>query len=250
MLLEDNLNINLSEDNLINTIKTRGNLGVKRKRQDNYKNRDQSFDNTIGKKAIEQNNIDNKSKIISISKEDVTIVAKEERAREEKDKIGSIGKEKPRRDVIEEGTKKVVVENDAESQKEVNSLLLQALDKIVEELEKKVINQREAAELPLKELETLLDLRCYLEAARNNSNVVIGRAAIIVTILNVILLNVYVNKVNSSKANLRGFLQRQRKKLVEEVKSITAILSALAKKTALALEGLVYNSSSCIDYAN
>jgi len=41
-------------------------------------------------------------------------VAKGERARGGKDEMGGTGEEKPRRDVIEEGTEEVVVENDAE----------------------------------------------------------------------------------------------------------------------------------------
>ncbi|KAI4675229.1 uncharacterized protein J4E84_010230 [Alternaria hordeiaustralica] len=251
VLPEDDLNIDLGEDDPIDTVETGGDLGVKRKRQDDDEDGDQSFDEAIGKKIMEGDNTDDKDEVVGTSKEDVTTVAKEEGAGGGKHEMGGTGEEKPRRDVMEEGTEEVVVENDAEGQKEVDGLLLQALDEMVEEPEKEVADEGGAAKSPLEGPGTLLDPRRYPEAAGNGSNVVAGRAATTATVPDVLLPSVHVNEINSGEANLRGFLQGWREELAEEVKSTTATSSAPGNETASAAasEGLVRDNGPRGGYA-
>ncbi|KAI4644183.1 uncharacterized protein J4E79_011131 [Alternaria viburni] len=250
VLPEDDLNIDLGEDDPIDTVETGGDLGVKRKRQDDDEDGDQSFDEAIGKKAMGWDNTDDKGEVVGTSKEDITTVAKGEGAEGGKDEMGGTGEEKPRRDVMEEDTEEVVGENDAEGQKEVDGLLLQALDEMVEEPEKEVADEEGAAESPLRGPGTLLDPSRYPEAAGSGSNVVAGRPATTATVPDVMLPNVHVNEVNSGEANLRGFLQGWREELAEEVKSTTATSSAPAKETASASGGSDRDSGPCVRYAN
>ncbi|KAI4701207.1 hypothetical protein J4E89_010684 [Alternaria sp. Ai002NY15] len=250
VLPEDDLNIDLGEDDPIDTVETGGDLGVKRKRQDDDEEGDQSFDEAIGKKTMEGDNTDDKDEVVGTRIEDVTTVAKGEGAGGGKDEMGGTGEEKPRRDVMEEGTEEVVVEYDAEGQKEVDGLLLQALDEMVEEPDKEADDEEGAAESPLRGPGTLLDPSRYPEAAGSGSNVVAGRAATTATVPDVMLPSVHVNDANSGEANLRGFLQGWREELAEEVKSTTATSSAPAKETASASGSSVRDSGPRVGYAN
>ncbi|KAI4612120.1 uncharacterized protein J4E87_010310 [Alternaria ethzedia] len=250
VLPEDDLNIDLGEDDPIDTVETGGDLGVKRKRQDDEEEGDQSFDEAIGKETMEGDDTDDKDEVVGTSKEDVRTVAKEEGAGGGKDEMGDTGEEKPRRDVMGEGTKEVVGDNNTDGQKEVDGLLLQALDEMVEEPDKEADDEEGAAESPLRGPGTLLDPSRYPEAAGSGSNVVAGRAATTATVPDVMLPNVHVNEVNSGEANLRGFLQGWREELAEEVKSTTATSSAPAKETASASGGSDRDSRPRVGYAN
>ena len=251
VLPDDDLNIDLGEDDPIDTVETNGDLGVKRKRQDDKEEGDQSFDEAIGKKTMEGDDTDDKDEVVGTSKESATTVAKGEGVGGGKDEMGNTGGEKTRRDVMEEGTKEVVGDNNTDGHKEVDGLLLRALDEMVEEPDKEADDEEGAAESPLRGPGTLLDPRRYPEATGNGSNVVAGRATTTSTVPEVLLPSVHVNKVNSGEANLRGFLQEWREEFAEEVKSKTATSSAPAKETASASEGSVRDSGPRVGcYAN
>ncbi|KAI4910631.1 uncharacterized protein J4E92_010390 [Alternaria infectoria] len=233
VLPEDDLNIDLGEDDPIDTVETGGDLGVKRKRQDDDEDGDQSFDEAMGKKTMEGDNTDDKDEDVGTSNE-----------------MGGICEEKSRRDIMEEGTKEVVGANNTDGQKEVDGLLLQALDEMVEEPDKAVADEGGAAESPLKGPGTLLDPRRCPEAAGSCSNVDAGRTATTATVPDVMLPSVHVNEVNSGEANLRGFLQGWREELAEEVKSTTATSSAPAKEAPSASGGSVRDNGPRVGSAN
>ena len=241
VLPDDDLNIDLGEDDPIDTVETGGDLGVKRKRQDDEEERDQSFDEAMGKNTMEGNDTDDKGDIVG---------AQGEGAGGGKDEVGGTGEEKRRPDVIEEGTKEVVGDNNTDGQKGIDGLLLQALDETVEELYKEVADEGGPAWSPLKGPGTLLDPRRYPEAAGSGSNVVAGRAATTATVPDVMLPNEHVNNINSGEANLQGFLQEWREELVEEIKGKATTSSEPAKEASSASEGSGRDSRPRVDYAN